>query len=482
MGGIKGPATGAIYFSEYRHRYYKTRGSALKFRLLRPSAIICVSGMDRDLVDLSLFTMPPTEVEVYRASDYAALSGHHLHSTTTWPPSSTGRSLSPTQQAVRMKPLPKVPKWGLCDLMVTDARNNNKCILKRIKRVRLDSVLNDRSLAGTPSAYATARSAYVNPHEPSPPPSPPHQTLQHSIQQSLQARRNHTAVPQLTLPDTTQTSETQSGLPMIWLSDEQMWLVADPSDPGYGYYATGPEDGMDEWLPPYTEAESSPSNPSYSDLSPVREQFMSLMEQQRRRNSPRGSDSNCEEPRLSPLFQEAMQGVSMLDFSDYQTSSSDYGTSEQEQQQDQLRSGRRQYIPYRPLPESYNQTQQKKSNSSRSSSQQRTHQPNLYIPDWKPPAPSFAIPSPRAQSDALRTVARKPVNWSKYGSEAEIKRQQERMERRKGHMEKEQEKRERRDSCCSDSGVSIFSTAAGGLDVGPEPGYWGVQRASSARH
>ena len=399
--------------------------------------------------------------------------------------------MSPVPQTSTNKPLPKIPKRGLCDFVMMDTRNSNKCILKRMRRVRLDAVLGDRSLAGTPSAYATARSAYVNPCEPLA--SLPSPALQ---QQTLQERRNPASVPQLTLPTTTE-SRTHNGMPMMWLADEQMWLVADPSDPGYGYYATGPEDGMDEWLPPYTEAQSGPSDPSSSDLSPVREQFMSLMDQNRQRGYPQHRFAHADEPRLSPLFQEAMQGVSMLDFSDYQVPSDrrspspDHrNSSKQSQSQSQ-----RQYIPYRSFPHINAHSQQY---ASRTASQ---HQPSqkkadLYIPDLPTPPPSSTpngiscispsqIP-PRSQSHALRTPLPSStlptINYSKYSSESEIRRQQERVERRRMHLEREQSRRDSCYSICSDSGVSTFSTAQGGLEVGPEPGFWGVQRASSARH
>ena len=448
--------------------------------------------MDRGLVDLSLFTMGPTNDD-YIISEDAAPPGHRLHSSNTWPPSTgePNRSLSPNPPVGTNKPLPRIPRKGLCDFVVTDTRATNRCILKRMRRVRLDAVLGERSLAGTPSAYATARSAYVNPYEELPPSPPPQQ-------QTLQERRNAASIPQLTLPNTTTESRTQSGMPMIWLADEQMWLVADPSDPGYGYYATGPEDGMDEWLPPYTESEPTP-NPNSSELSPVREQFRALMDEQRQRNRLQ-QNTNADDPRLSPLFQEAMQGISMLDFSDYQvpsernTSRRDYSTLSSKPGQTQ-----KQYIPYRSFPHINNHSQEKscRSSSQRHSTQKKT---DLYIPDLPTPPPSSGsangissispsqIP-PRSQSAALRSMhpqATMPtINYGKYASEVEIRRQEERLARRRGALERERMQRERSESCysiCSDSGVSTFSTATGGLEVGPEPGFWGVQRASSARH
>ena len=442
--------------------------------------------MDAGLVDLSLFTIGPTNHESSRSNDYDAPSGHQLLSTSTWPPRSPNRTTSPVSQTCLTKPLPKVPRRGLCDFLVVDAKaNNNRCILKRMKRVKLESVLGDRALTATPSAYATARSAYINPNEPSP--SPP-------SQQSIQERRNPLAVPQLTLPSSNDTtvSTTQGGLPMIWLADEQMWLVADPLDPGYGYYATGPEDGMDEWLPPYTESEAPPSDPSSSDLSPVREQFMHLMESGRSR-SPNNNTNNDTEPGLSPLFQEATQGVGLLDFS---SSSTDYDISPSASRRNPhdprphlLRtSNKRQYIPYRPMPNSH-QPPRPDSQTTHRSSTQKSQQTDLSLEEWSPLVPPqnpFVVLPPRSTSHALRTppAQQNATNWGKYASEAEIKRHQERVARRRGALEREESARERRSSSCySDSGVSTYTTPdAGGLDVGPTPGFWGVQRASSARH
>jgi hypothetical protein len=394
------------------------------------------------LVDLSLFAYSPTNDHNFTNQDTPA--GYTLQQSTTWPP--RGRSHSALPQPT-MKPLPKVPKRGLCVIM-PDSRN--KCILKRIKRVRLDAVLGDRHLTATPSAYATAPSAYINPNS--------NEDLRLPEQnQTLQERRNPSSIPQLTLPNNTSDANQNSNLPMIWLADEQMWLVADPTDPGYGYYATGPEEG-DEWLPPYTEQESPASNPSSSDLSPVREQFLSLMAEPPR-PPPR---INPDEPRLSPLFQEAMQGLGTLDLggSDYSLSSA--GSQEKQEYG-------RQYIAYRP-----------------------SHAPQHPSSRWY----ESGVSTPRSESQALR--GKKPANsavdsWtSKYASEAEIRRQKERMNRRRLQVEREVQQnidevhlganifgttqRQRRDSWHSDSGVSAAS-----IPISPE-NRWGIQRASSARH
>ena len=406
------------------------------------------------LVDLSLFAYSPTNDNNFTTHERAP-SGHALVQTTTWPTTANRiTTQSPAPSAVTMKPLPRVPRRGICEF-IPDSRGNNRCILKRIKRVKLDTVLSthDRSAlrAATPSAYASAPSAYVNPNSAS------HTNLVITQNQTLQERRNP-PVPTLTLPATSTTTQ-QRGLPMIWLQDEQMWLVADPTDPGYGYYADPDEE---EWLPPYTESDSPASDPSSSDLSPVREQFMSLIE------APRPPPQiTYDDPRASPLFQEAMVGVGVLDF----VNSTDYGVPSPVEQPQQRSRGNTpgQYVAYHPSRGGQQGTAQSHHPSSR----------------WY----QQSLSTPRSESQALRSQSKinlhldnVGVNWSKYSSEAEIRRQQERVERRRQQLHQDQMRSQssmglqRRESWHSDSGVSVAS-----IPISPE-NRWGITRASSARH
>ena len=230
--------------------------------------------MGSALVDLSLFAYSPT-ID-HRFSNINQTYG--LCSSATWPTSRAIDNRSTSPQDSRMKPLPKPPRKNIYDFCVPST--GTKCVLKRIKRVKLDSIGGDyqqQLRARTPSAYASAPSAYINPN-----------SIPEPSTQTLQERRSPYEA-QLTLPNDTITMP-GSGLPILWLPDEQMWLVADPTDPSYGFFATGPND-EEEWLPPYVGENHSPaSEPSQSDLSPVREQFMSLMV----------PSVDREEPQMSP--------------------------------------------------------------------------------------------------------------------------------------------------------------------------------------
>ena len=228
------------------------------------------------------------------------------------PPSNASRWMSrhPENGPVDLtKPLPPVPRRRFGDFR-PDPRpsESSRCLLSRMKRIRLDPTLSSSS------AYFTSQ----------------------LHQQTLQQRRQSPSAPALTLPAVNAAStpppaaspRSRPALPMVWLAEEEMWLVADPSDPEYGYYAPGEPD---EAPPAYTESPASP--PSASDLSPVQTQFMSLMDSSSRpvptyrstttSSAPAASTSRCGgwfgrggEERLSPLFQEAINGVSMLEYGD----------------------------------------------------------------------------------------------------------------------------------------------------------------------
>ena len=257
------------------------------------------------LFDLSLFAVSPTN-DTHFAVPEDELQPRHPP---TWPaaPPSPRRQRRVPSPPINMKPLPPVPRRRLCENLQDPRheRGEPRCILSRIRRMKLDSPA---------------------PLQPSTLPRPVRQ-------QTLQERRNPTAnTTTLTLPTTPSSpSPSRPPLPMIWLPDEEMWLVADPNDPQTaGYYA--PTSGDYEFLPPYTE--SPASDPSPSDLSPVRTQFLALMEEQRANQQRRGDGSangcscNCcsserrhssgrsgdrrGEQRFSPMFQEAISGVGLL--------------------------------------------------------------------------------------------------------------------------------------------------------------------------
>ena len=227
--------------------------------------------MNEGLVDLSLFTTSPTNDIHFTVPD-SQTHRSFLH-TSTWP--------SRRSQATSTKLPPRAPRRRFLELC-QDPRGDSRCILQRMKRIRIDSAPADRS------GYTVNQAQ--------------------QYQQTLQERRNTASGPTLTLQTASDpTTTTRQALPMIWLSEEQMWLMADPNDPAYGYYAPLSED---EAPPAYAESESPASDPSPSDFSPVRSQFMTLIEHRRQ------GHNDYPEDRLSPLFQEAINGVGMLEYGD----------------------------------------------------------------------------------------------------------------------------------------------------------------------
>lgn len=107
----------------------------------------------------------------------------------------------------------------------------------------------------------------------------------------LAASRSRTRVPATTASSAaTAHQESQPKFPMIWLADEQMWLVADPSSPQLQNSFTNdmpppPSYSQSEahrsLLPPLHPATSS-STSSLDPDSLVREQFLTLFEQSNR--------------------------------------------------------------------------------------------------------------------------------------------------------------------------------------------------------
>ena len=180
------------------------------------------------------------------------------------------------RREVAMNPLPALPRTRTCQQVADDG---SECILKRIKRTATDQAI----------------------------PSPG----------SLLQRRNANATPQLTLSVPHESPRPQNSnnnrnrnkpLPMVWMPDEQMWLiVGEPeqrtSHAARAAYPTPPA------YTPQSFARSEPSSRVTSrwDLTPpqtpIQSQLQSLLQ-------PR------DEERLSPLFQEAMNSVPMTDHFD----------------------------------------------------------------------------------------------------------------------------------------------------------------------
>ncbi|KAL8759476.1 MAG: hypothetical protein Q9184_003620 [Pyrenodesmia sp. 2 TL-2023] len=153
---------------------------------------------------------------------------------------------------------------------------------------------------------------------------------------SIQQRRSGptTATPQLTLtlpPSTTGQPSNRTSSAMIWMPDEQMWLIAEEitgrnEDIPNNFDLSAYEENAFSYhqRPDYPRSEPSPGPYTYYDLtppdSPVVSQFRSLLVEPR------------DEERLSPLFQEAMQTIPMSDSASLYSQSFDERLYEREQE------------------------------------------------------------------------------------------------------------------------------------------------------
>lgn len=238
--------------------------------------------MDMGLVDLSLFAVSPTddhqftvpEIPAYRRrlNNTSARLRHHDERPNDpryydeMPLPGRERAVyRPVPQACTNKPLPPLPRKIACRrkmAMRQDNANAPRCILSRIKRAR----------TAPPITCCTS---------------------------TIQQRRNSTSTPRLTLsvsqPQQDQVTS-RPALPMVWMPDEQMWLIAQDEDLETHHSSSFESPSMPNYIPPR-------STRSESEISPVRSQFRTLMERP-------------PEQRFSPAFQEAIHGVSMFDYTD----------------------------------------------------------------------------------------------------------------------------------------------------------------------
>ena len=220
------------------------------------------------LVDLSLFAESPTQDRRFAVVQIPTFQGlhediprsHHDH-----------ESYPQITSASTMKPLPPLPRRCFMEVGLDPRRFDrpSRCILSRLKRSLSD---NHTEL----STYHTS---------------------------TIQQRRHATPTPQLTLSVPAQHHlRGRPASPMVWMPDEQMWLIVDEEGLGLYHSATFPTTSSYE-SPRYARSEPSP-RPRDSDFSPIRTQFMRLI-------PPRSDDD-----RLSPLFQEAINGVSLYEYGD----------------------------------------------------------------------------------------------------------------------------------------------------------------------
>lgn len=180
----------------------------------------------------------------------------------------------PLPRSYELKPLPALPPKKLCKPRPSRTRNEatSKCILNRLRKTKSEDRLCGRRC-------------------------------------TLQQRRTASSTPQLTLTVLDSNRETRRPAPeMVWLPDEQMWLVIDqhPRDlnqsaPQYLSQPTRSQPSpsiysIREATPPLTPDGPQPRNPFIDEegLSPIQSQFRSLIVDAERR---------------SPLFQEAVQTI-----------------------------------------------------------------------------------------------------------------------------------------------------------------------------
>jgi len=180
------------------------------------------------------------------------------------------------------KPLPPLPLRRTCPKpKVSGSRGcdmDSRCILKRIQRVGSNE----------------QPTGQVN---------------------TLLQRRNPTSPPQLTLsvPQTHPWNRTAASA-MVWMPDEQMWLVAGEVEREINArdYSSPPAYTPPSYTPrAFTRSEPSSSIPPPFDLTPpmtlIQHQLQSLI------HPPTERD----EERLSPLFQEAMNSVPMVESEEF---------------------------------------------------------------------------------------------------------------------------------------------------------------------
>lgn len=229
------------------------------------------------LVDLSLFATSPADDRHFAVLNSPPPARNHR----------SQRDLScPPSRTRATKPLPPLPMGRLCRKSPIRGRQdaNSRCILMRIKRMRID----DRPRVTSPTIQQRRNTTPT-----------PQLTLTVPPR-----RRNLTATPQLTLSRPPR-EEIEPGSSMVWMPDEQMWLIRtepnrEATDPCWGY-SSPPARSPHR----YTRSEPIPDSNSHLDLSPfspIRNQFLSLID-------------SSDQGRLTPLFQEAVQTVPLTDIS-----------------------------------------------------------------------------------------------------------------------------------------------------------------------
>lgn len=269
-----------------------------------------------ELVDLSLFATSPTFDRHFTLPDVPGQQ-HSIQ-----PDAHALRNFSrPLPRDYSLKPLPPLPRRRMCPTArcTTPKRCDieSHCILNKIKRVR------SNEQAPTQNVNLLQRRNMTSPT--------PQLGLSAYQENSLLQRRNPTSpAPQLTLSAPQSNSRSLStASAMVWMPEEQMWLIAGEVQRDV-ISSHEPNAAPPAYTPAYaprnfTRSEPSPTIRSQHDLTPpmtpIQVQLERLLEQQRQEPPPQAPSILRDEERLSPLFQEAMNSVPMVDPADLAHSS-----------------------------------------------------------------------------------------------------------------------------------------------------------------
>lgn len=257
-----------------------------------------------ELVDLSLFATSPT----FDPHSTLPTQQHTLppdalplrNFSRPLPRDYSSKPLPPLPR--RRYPTPRIPTTKRCDI-------ESPCIINRIKRAR------SHEQAPTQNINLIQRRNLTSPSPQSGFPAYQENTI-------LQRRNPTLPAPQLTLSAPQSSSRSLStASAMIWMPEEQMWLI--PGEMQRDVISSHePEPAPPAYTPAYeprhfTRSEPSPTIRSRHDLtpplSPVQIQLERLLEQQGREPLPQPPSILRDEERFSPLFQEAMNSVPMVD-------------------------------------------------------------------------------------------------------------------------------------------------------------------------
>lgn len=257
-----------------------------------------------ELVDLSLFATSPTSDGHFALRNLPGQQqsiqpdAHPLINFSRPLPRDYSSKPLPPLPRRRMCPMPRCPTPRRCDI-------ESHCIINKIKRAR------SHEQAPTQNTNLVQRRNLTSPI--------PQLGFSAYQENTLLQRRNpNLPAPQLTLsaPQSNSRSPTTASA-MVWMPDEQMWLIAGEVQRDV-ISSHEPHAAPPAYTPRhFTRSEPSPTIRSQYDLTPpmtpVQFQLERLLEQQGREPLPQPPSILRDEERFSPMFQEAMNSVPMMD-------------------------------------------------------------------------------------------------------------------------------------------------------------------------